>query len=207
METPMKFARLLPLAVLLATATSAHAFGIGVRAGTTGVGGDVAWSIAPTLSARIGYSGLSWSRDVDTDRVRYDGKLKLSNLNTFLDFSPLGPLRLTGGFIFNNNRYDLRGDLAGGSVTGEVKSGRSAAPYLGIGYGNVSGLGVNLYADFGVMFQGSPRATLNANCGGLSASACASLQNEARAEEARLRDELKRFKYYPVLNVGLTVGF
>ncbi len=203
----MKIARLIPLIFLSITATSAHAFGIGVRAGTTGVGGDVAWKVAPTLSARIGYSGLSWNRDVDTDRVRYDGKLKLSNVNTFLDFSPLGPFRLTGGFIFNRNRIDLRGDLAGGSVTGEVKSGRSAAPYLGIGYGNVSGLGVNLYADLGIMFQGSPNATLNANCGGLSAGQCASLQNEARAEEARLRDELKRFKYYPVLNVGITVGF
>ena len=74
-------------------------------------------------------------------------------------------------------------------------------------YGLVTQARPDFYFDLGVMFQGSPRATLNANCGGLSASACASLQNEARAEEARLRDELKRFKYYPVLNVGLTVGF
>lgn len=203
----MNIARAASFAILLAAAGSAHAFGIGVRAGTTGVGADVAWQLAPTLSARLGYSGLTWNRDVDTDRVNYDGKLKLSNFNTFLDFSPLGPFRLTGGFIFNNNRYDLRGDLAGGSVTGEVKSGRSAAPYLGIGYGNVSGAGINLYFDLGIMFQGSPRATLNANCGSLSAGACASLQNEARAEEARLRDELKRFKYYPVANIGLTIGF
>jgi hypothetical protein len=203
----MNIARAASFAILLAAAGSAHAFGIGVRAGTTGVGADVAWQLAPTLSARLGYSGLTWNRDVDTDRVNYDGKLKLSNFNTFLDFSPLGPFRLTGGFIFNNNRYDLRGDLAGGSVTGEVKSGRSAAPYLGIGYGNVSGAGINLYFDLGIMFQGSPRATLNANCGSLSAGACASLQNEARAEEARLQDELKRFKYYPVANIGLTIGF
>ena len=203
----MRFDRLIPLVLLLVTTTSAHAFGIGVRAGSTGVGADVAWKVAPTLSARVGYSALSWSRDVDTDRVSYDGTLKLGNLNTFLDFSPLGPFRLTGGLVFNRNRIDLRGDLAGGSVTGQVKSGRSAAPYLGIGYGNVSGLGVNLYADLGIMFQGSPNATLNANCGGLSPGQCASLQNEARAEEARLRDEVKRFKYYPVLNIGLTVGF
>ena len=191
----------------LGVAGAAQAFGIGVRAGTTGFGGDVAWKMAPTLSARVGYSTLSWGRDVETDRVRYDGTLKLGNLNTFVDFSPLGPFRLTGGLMFNRNRYDLRGDLAGGSVTGQVKSGRSAAPYLGIGYGNVSGMGINLYADLGIMFQGSPNATLDASCGGLSAGQCASLQNEARAEEARLRDELKRFKYYPVLNIGLTVGF
>lgn len=195
------------LAAALAAAGSAQAAGIGVRAGTTGIGADVAWSVAPTLSARIGYSALNWNKDVSTDRVTYDGKLKLSNLNTFLDFSPLGPFRLTGGFIFNNNRYDVRGDLLGGSVSGDVKSGRSAAPYLGIGYGNVSGLGVNFYADLGIMFQGSPRARLTANCGGLSASGCTALQNEVAAEQQRLEDKLKDFKYYPVANIGITIGF
>ena len=203
----MKTIRYAVVGFALVAAGSAQAAGIGVRAGTTGIGADVAWSIAPTLSARLGYSGLSWDRDIDTDRVRYDGKLKLSNLNTFLDFSPLGPLRLTGGFIFNHNKYDVRGDLAGGSLSGTVKTGRSAAPYLGIGFGNVSGLGVNFYADLGVMFQGSPRATLSADCGSLSAGACTALRNEVAGEQARLEDELKRFKYYPVLNIGLTVGF
>jgi hypothetical protein len=71
----------------------------------------------------------------------------------------------------------------------------------------VSGLGVNFYADLGVIFQGSPRASLTANCGSLSGGACTTLQSQAAAEEARLRDELKNFKYYPVLNIGLTVGF
>ena len=195
------------LAAALAAAGSAQAAGVGVRAGTTGIGADVAWSVAPTLSARIGYSALNWNKDVSTDRVSYDGKLKLSNLNTFLDFSPLGPFRLTGGLIFNNNRYDVRGDFLGGSVSGDVKAGRSAAPYLGIGYGNVSGLGVNFYADLGIMFQGSPRARLTANCGGLSVSGCTALQNEVAAEQQRLEDKLKDFKYYPVANIGITIGF
>jgi len=203
----MRLLHMICLAAALAAAGSAQAAGIGVRAGTLGVGADVAWSVAPALSARIGYSALDWDRDVSTDRVRYDGKLKLSNLSTLLDFSPLGPFRLTGGFIFNRNRYDVRGDLSGGSLSGNVKTGRSAAPYLGIGYGNVSGLGVNFYADLGIMFQGSPRASLSANCGGLSASACTSLRNEVAAEQARLEDKLKRFKYYPVANIGITIGF
>jgi hypothetical protein len=189
----------------LAAAGSAQAAGIGVRAGTTGIGADVAWSLAPTLSARLGYSTLKWNHDVNTDNVNYDGKLKLSNFNTLLDFSPLGPFRLTGGFIFNDNKYDVRGERSGGSISGTVKAGKSAAPYLGIGYGNVSGLGVNFYADLGIMFQGSPRASLSATCS--PGPACTSLQNEVAEEQRRLEDKLKHFKYYPVLNVGLTVGF
>jgi hypothetical protein len=206
MEQTVRSAKYLAVGLALAAAGSAHAAGIGVRAGTTGVGADVAWSIAPTLSARLGYSGLKWDRDIDTDNVRYEGKLKLSNFNTMLDFSPIGPFRLTGGLIFNDNKYDVRGAFGGGSIAGTVK-GKRAAPYLGIGYGNVSGMGVNFYADLGIMFQGSPKARLTAECGSLSAGDCSTLQAQAAAEQARVEDELKNFKYYPVLNIGLTVGF
>lgn len=197
--------KILVFAVAMAAAGGTQAAGIGVRAGTTGIGADVAWSLAPTLSARIGYSALKWSNDVDTSRVNYDGKLNLSNLSGLIDFSPLGPFRLTGGVILNDNKYDLTGrHSSGATLSGTVKPGRSTAPYLGVGYGNVSGLGVNFYTDFGIIFQGSPKASLSSNCAGLSPATCAS---EVAAEQARLEDELKRFKYYPVLNIGLTVGF
>ncbi len=219
----MKVFKTIVVAGLLAAAGSVQAAGAGIRAGTTGIGGDVAWSIAPTLSARLGYSALRWNKDVSTDGVRYDGKLKLSNFSGLLDFSPLGPFRLTGGLIYNDNKYDMRGQPPGatysisgrtystsdiGSLNGTVSSGRSLAPYLGVGYGNVSGMGVNFYADLGIIFQGSPKATLSATCGpSLSAAACAQLQSDISAERGRLEDKLKAFKYYPVLNVGLTIGF
>lgn len=198
--------RALIATVLLAAAGQVHAFGIGVRAGTTGLGADLAWDIAPTLSARVGYSALKWSHDVETDNVDYDGRLKLGNLNTFVDFHPLGPVfRLTGGVIFNDNKYDVTGSRLGGTLTGTVESGRSAAPYLGIGWGTVAGAGVNFYADIGILFMGSPKASLRAVCS--PGPACTALQGEAAAEERRLEDELRRFKHYPVVNFGLTIGF
>src|SRR5918992_2825187 len=129
----MRLIRYSVMALALVTAGSAQAFGIGVRAGTTGLGADVAWSIAPTLSARLGYSGGKFGYDADTDRVNYDGDVKLSNVNALIDFAPLGPLfRISGGVVFNDNKFDVRGNLGGGSLVGTVKPGRSAAPYLGI---------------------------------------------------------------------------
>jgi len=204
--TKVKFAM---AGLALAAAGSAQAAGIGARIGTTGLGADVAWDVAPTLSARLGYSGGNVNHDVSTD-ITYHGKLKLSNLNTFLDFAPLGPLfRISGGFIFNQNKFDVVSDPINGiNVSGTVKPEKSAAPYLGIGYGRVSGTGVNFYADLGVMFQGSPKATLTANCGAQTGTAnCTSVQNQVAAEQARLEDKLKNAKYYPVLNIGLTIGF
>ena len=204
----MRSAKYALLGFALAAAGSVHGAGIGVRAGTTGVGADVAFGVAPTLSARLGYSGGQVDHDVTTD-ITYRGKLKLSNFNTFLDWSPLGPFRITGGFVFNDNKFDVKTDpVTGGAfLSGTVKPEKSAAPYLGIGYGNVSGAGVNFYADLGVMFQGTPQATLTANCGSLTPAQCAPLQGQVAAEQQRLQDELKNAKYYPVLNIGLTIGF
>lgn len=212
------------VATMLTAAGAAQGAGVGVRAGTTGVGADLGFSLMPTLSARIGYSGLSYNTTVDQTDVKYDTKLRLSNLNLLLDFSPLpGPFRVTGGFIFNDNKADVTGEPTNGTYTingvtypaaaigslgGTVKSGNRAAPYLGIGYGNVAGAGVNFYFDLGVMFQGTPSASLSATCGSaLPTAACSQLQRDVAAEQTRLQNEISRFKYYPVANIGVTIGF
>ena len=208
----MKYGISVLFLALAAAAGSAQAIGIGVRAGTTGLGADLGFGIMPTLGGRVGFSALSVSTSVDTDDVRYDAKAKLQNINLFLDWSPLGPFRITGGFIPNNNKVDLTGQAssggtfpAGTSFTGEVKPEKDFAPYLGIGYGNVWTKGVNFYFDAGIMFQGSPQVTLNANCGpSISAAEC---NSRAAAEQQRVQDKLDKYKYYPVINLGITIGF
>jgi hypothetical protein len=213
----MNLAKILVAAALVAVTLPAQAAGVGLRAGTTGVGADIGWSLAPTLSARVGYSAFSYSHHLSPTDVRYDAKLKLSNLSALLDFSPLGPFRLTGGVIANDNKYSLAGtgssyringhtySASEVGLSGTVKSGRSLAPYLGIGYGNVAGAGVNFYFDLGIMFMGSPKASLAASCGG--SANCAQLRNDLNREQARIQDDLRAFKYYPVANIGLTIGF
>ena len=202
--------RLLVAAAALAI-FDAQAAGIGIRAGTTGVGADIGFNVAPTFDARIGYSGLKWGYDVNTSQAKYDGDLKLSNLNALIDWRPLigSFFRVSGGVIFNKNKYEATGTPNGGvgSFNALVESGKSTAPYLGIGFGSVAGMGANFYADLGVMFMGEPKATLTANCAGISAAQCTTLNNQVTAEQQRLQDELKRFKAYPVLNIGFTIGF
>lgn len=219
----MSIKRLLCAAALLACVPQAHAFGVGARAGSTGIGADVGFSLMPTLSARVGYGWLNYSTDYEETDVSYDAKLKLSNFSVLLDWSPLGPFRVTAGLVPNDNRVELTGRPTGGSYTlngtsypaaaigslsGEIKSGNKAAPYLGIGYGNVAGAGVNFYFDLGVMFQGSPKATVSAQCGAaLTPAECSRLQSDAAAEGKKLEDDAKGFKYYPVANIGVTIGF
>jgi hypothetical protein len=211
-EIAMRYGRSVLVVALAAAAGSTQAAGIGVRAGTTGLGADLGWGIAPTLGGRIGLSGMSFSTHVDTDDVRYDAKPKLANLSALLDWSPLGPFRISAGLIANNNKVDLTGQPssggtfpAGTSLTGTVKPEHSVAPYLGVGYGNVWTKGVNFYFDLGIMFQGSPKVDLSCNPSG--SAQCAAAQSNIEAEERRVQDELNKFKYYPVLNLGITIGF
>jgi len=210
LEIAMKFGRSLLGVALVVAAGSTQAAGIGVRAGTTGLGADFGWGIAPTLGGRIGLSGMNFNTDVETSEVDYDAKVKLANLNLLLDWSPLGPFRITAGFIANNNKVDLTGQprsgtLTGASLTGTVKPDKDFAPYLGVGYGNVWTKGVNFYFDLGVMFQGSPQVSLN--CQSPNPAQCAAAQSQIAAEQQRVQDELNKYKYYPVLNLGITIGF
>lgn len=197
--------------------------GVGLRVGTTGLGVDVAYQITPSLSARIGYSAAKYDFSVNSDDVDYDAKVKLSNFALLADWNVIGGFRITAGLVPQNNKLEVTGKPSGGSYTlngttysaadigtlsGTAKPGNRVAPYLGIGYGIVAGRGVNIYADLGVQYQGSPKVNLSANCGpALSPAQCTQLSNDVAAEEAKLRDDAKSFKWYPVLNVGLTVGF
>jgi hypothetical protein len=198
---------------LAAAAGSAQAAGIGIKAGTTGLGVDLGWGIMPTLGGRVGLAGGSFNGgDFDTNSVHYDGKVKLQNANLLLDWSPLGPFRISGGFIANKNKVDITGTPTSGAVippgatlTGEVKPDRSFAPYLGVGYGNVWTKGINFYFDLGIMFQGSPQVSLT--CNAPNPATCAPFQGQVEAERQRAQDKVDKYKYYPVGSIGITIGF
>ena len=208
----MKIRNAVLVAALAAATGSAQAGGIGVRAGTTGVGVDLGGDVMPTLGWRLGLSGMDVNTDVDTSQVTYDAKVKVLTGSLLLDWSPLGPFRISGGFMPNNNKIDLTGRPSGGgsfppgsSLTGEVKPERSFAPYLGVGYGNVWTKGINFYFDLGVMYQGSPEVSLSVNCA--PSAACTAAQARVEEERQRVQDKVDKYKYYPVANIGLTIGW
>jgi hypothetical protein len=213
----MNLAKIFIVAAISTTAFSAQAAGVGVRAGTTGIGADVGVNVAPTLDARVGYSYLRYKTHYNSD-INYDAKLQLSNLNALLDWSPFpGGFRFSGGLIANQNKADLNStggtytingrtyNSSDASVNGTVKSGRSLAPYFGIGYGRVAGAGVNFYADLGIMFMGSPKVSLSSSC--RAPANCAQLQSDLNDEQARIENDLKKYRYFPVANIGITIGF
>jgi hypothetical protein len=57
------------------------------------------------------------------------------------------------------------------------------------------------------MFQGSPDVILNLNCGSANPAQCATAQTQLEAERQRIQDKVDKYKYYPVANIGLTIGW
>ena len=208
------------LSAALATAGSAHATGLGLRIGSTGLGADLGFALSDSLTLRVGYAGYNWSGDYDDDDITYNAKLKLSNLSALADWKFWRQMRLTAGLVHAKNKGELAGRSTGGTFTindvdyaaaevatlnGNVRLGKNLTPYLGIGYGDIARKGLSFYMDLGVMFQGSPSVDLTVNCG--TTARCAQLQNDVENEVRQLREDLDKFKYYPVFSLGLAYGW
>jgi hypothetical protein len=110
---------------------------------------------------------------------------------------------------------DLRaGGLAveGGTESGPlgslVEQDNTIAPYFGIGYGRLAGVGVNFYFDLGLVYRGLESSTLAGGCASsLSPSLCAQYRPDAGAARSNLERSLDRYNLYPIGRVGLSVGF
>ncbi|WP_019143099.1 hypothetical protein [Noviherbaspirillum massiliense] len=214
------------IAVLGTFAASAHAQSVGITAeiGTSGAGLHlVAPLIKETLNARLGFNGLNYSSDWDTEDATYDAKLKLRTFDALLDLYPTSTqFRLTGGLVYNGNKvsatakpvagntYTFNGRTYSASDAGQVDGNidfNKVAPYVGIGWGNAVGKnkGWGFTADVGVMFQGSPDVNLKAS--GCDPTICSQLASDLERESQDLRDKAKDYRYYPVVRVGLTYKF
>lgn len=207
-------------------ASVSYAAGVSMEAGTTGAGAHLILPlIDDTLNTRLGANIFHFNMDGSTSDMDYQFTLKLQTVDVLLDYYPFaGRFRLTAGAVMNRNKIEAQAKTNShasytvnghtyqasdiGSVDGRVTFNR-VAPYAGIGWGNAvaKNKGFGLTSDIGVMYQGSAKTRLsNSDCR-LSSASCAQLQQDIAAENAKLQDEVKSFKLYPVIRVGLTYQF
>jgi hypothetical protein len=152
--------------------------------------------------------------------IEYDVDLGLRSFSALVDWHIFdGPFRITGGVLSMDNEIKLDtianqniviGDntytpAQVGTLSGRVDI-KGAAPYIGIGWGNLIGRGRRwgFYSDFGVAFAKSPDVVLRAN-GTLAADPA--FQADLAKEARDIKDDLDDFKVYPVLSLGLYFRF
>ncbi len=208
--------------------------GVGVKAGTLGVGAEVDLGLNEILHLRGGANYLQFSFDSTISNIDYEMEPEFKNFSLLLDVYPFsGSFRITGGIFINNNEIDLTGSPRGDGlwanysipseysfaeplkdtikVNGTVEF-NTFAPYVGIGWNsNVEqekGWGVSF--EMGVLFQGAPTVS------SLTATAAAPLDAYAdnpivlqvlEQEKKAIEDDLENFQYYPVASLMLHYTF
>lgn len=219
----MKFSSLALAAAISAAASGAAAqtFAVGVNAGTPGVGVQVSTQVSEMLVLRGAVDGLSLSRDEDYSDIEYDGKAKLFTGGIFADLHPGGgAFFVSGGAYVGKRKINLRAQPTAaveigdqtytpaqvGRLDGEAKLS-NVQPFVGLGFDNTftGDRGWGFRALAGVSFSKSPDVELTATGGALSSDPA--FQAQLRAEEAEARDDAKDFKYFPVVQIGLTRRF
>jgi len=201
-----------------------------VQAGTLGVGGGLAWPLAPWLAVRVEgnvFSGISRSERAGGNR--YQARLDLGNAAALLDWHPAGGgFRVSAGAMYDANRIegDSEPSSAGTYTIGRLQLPASlvgtlhgkidfatVAPYLGLGWGTAprAGPGFGVSADLGVAFQGRPRVSLTPEPPPgsplNSPAAIAALAPELALEEAKVEQKIDNYRYFPVLTVGVSYRF
>ncbi len=199
--------------------------GLGVKAGTLGVGVEVSYGFTDDLVMRGGFNYLNFDFDVKLSEIDYKMEPDFKNLTLLLDWHPFsGAFRLTGGFSLNDNTVGVDGTVSKDAIPAQYSQHayltdlvhikgdvdfNSFAPYVGLGwtsgYGE-SGWGVS--CDFGMLFQGAATVSeldvvTGINYGGY--------QNEVTdyldRQEQEIQDELDKYEYYPVASIMLNYVF
>jgi hypothetical protein len=203
-----------------APAAADHNFGIGVKAGTLGIGVEGTWRppVVPWLDFRVGVNRYDYEDSGDYSGIPYDGSLGLDTYYASANLRfPLSPFRLTAGVYSNGNElelsstgsgiYEIGGipyDAADVGTLRSVTSFSGTAPYFGVGFDFtvLSKVGLNL--DFGVLWQGDPDVTLTAD-GILAGDPF--FQSALEAERLELVDEVSDYKAWPVVSLGFVFNF
>ncbi len=71
-------------------AVSSGRFALGLRAGSSGLGLELALGLSERFDVRAGYYGGTYSHSVNYDGIDYDGSLKAQAGSAMLDFRPFG---------------------------------------------------------------------------------------------------------------------
>lgn len=192
--------------------------GVSLKAGTLGAGVELSKSISDKLSLSVGLNSYDYKTTDTTSDINYDFRFELRSIALLASYHPFsGVFRLTAGVINDSNELALTGKPAGtsytingvtypaaavGSLSGVVTF-KKTAPYLGIGWGNRPNSRFGLNADIGALYQGSPKLSLNAT----GAASIPGLAADIERERASAESDMAKFKWYPVLSLGMYYRF
>lgn len=191
------------------------------HASTLGFGGDLAVSVSRTVNIRLGGNYMKYNFSTTKSGNPYNFHLNLASGQGMIDWFPfVDSFHITAGAIVGDNYVDIVAKTANsynlngvtytaaevGIMTGHFDVNQ-AAPYIGFGFGNpvYGSKRLGFTFDAGVAYQGKPSVTLS-SVGGLF-SGNPAFEADLAAEAARLQNHLNIYRFYPVVQFGLSLKF
>jgi hypothetical protein len=216
--------RVLLAAVLAVASAPAFAVDIDLHVSTLGAGLGLGFQASDSVVVRAGFNQFNKTFTTTSGSLNLDGKLKLSSFEALLDWHLFdGATHLTAGVLSNGNKLNVTATPGAGGVTlngqtfttaeigtvnGEVTFNK-VAPYVGFGWNTQpKSKGFAFKSDFGVMLQGSPKATITYTGNGAGNPAVVTqINSQAAVEQANLNEKLKNYKAYPVISFAIGYAF
>ena len=214
--------------VLAAFGSASAGIGVDGSIGTAGATANLHVDVFPMVTLRAGVNFFDVDlEDMTSDGIEYDTNVDFTQYGLYADLHPIpgfGAFTVTGGYLFGSRAVNLRstplepievGDVLFqpeeiGTLVGRGDLGDGGV-YLGLGLDSTTRglmpIGIVLRA--GVIIGDSPTFNLRAE-GGLAEQEpiLQQMLNDELAKEIQaLNEDARDFRYYPVLSIGIGIGF
>jgi hypothetical protein len=189
--------------------------GVGVRAGTQGLGAEFGVGLTQWFGLRAGAYALDVDDTYDSTDIEYDGTLSLGGYGLLADFYPLkGGFHISAGILSNRMGADIEAvptapvDIGGvtydpaqvGTLSGDLEFD-DTVPYFGVGWGNIAkGKRFGFLFDLGLVKQGSGQVSLTSSTGLVDPA-------DLAAEAAEIEEDIEDYDFWPVISFGLAIRF
>jgi hypothetical protein len=194
---------------------SAQAFAVGARAGTLGLGGEVALGLSDVIVLRGGLGAFPFDYEGEFDGEDYTVTFPSSIWTAGADlYLGGGGIRLMGGIMGKSDNIEMVSILTGtteiggtiydasGTVTGVLEQA-DIAPFVGLGFGKHTSGGFGFFLDLGVAFSGEPEINMSAT--GEIAS-IPGIEDDLQQEADQIEEDLGSFvQYWPIVSLGFKI--
>lgn len=191
---------------------------------TLGLSGQLGYKPDGPFSVRAVVNQFSFRHDFNVDRQPYDSNVKLRSFGLIGDYYPWNNgFHLSAGLYRNDNQVTQAGPfqdtvsvrVGGREVQVDAKTLGNAntrvkwapvAPYLGVGYHNVTQKGFSFAFDLGVLYQGSARVRVDPPASVANVNS-PWVTEETERHKQSVEQLANKARWYPVLSLGIVYTF
>jgi hypothetical protein len=195
------------------TVLTGQGLALGARAGTLGLGGEVAFGLSDVFVLRGGYGFFPWEYDDTFDGQDYTVAFPPSMWSAGIDiYLGGGPIRIMGGVMGRAGDVEMTSEwtdsqeIGGvvydvpGAIAGVLKQD-AVAPFAGIGFGKHTAGGFGFFLDVGAAFSGTGEIEMSVSG---PVALVPGIEESLQAEADQVEEDIGGLlKVWPIVSMGI----